>query len=312
MRNAFINTLIALAEKDERIVFLTADLGFSVVEAFAERFPERFYNVGVCEQNMLAMATGLAEAGLIPFVYSIAPFVTLRPYEFIRNGAVLHHLPVRMVGVGAGFAYGDLGTTHHLFEDLALMRAHPGLTTVIPADEAQAIQALKETYDAPQPIYYRLGKNASECIDALEGYFTLGRAYLQEAGGDVALISMGTVAREAARACAVLEEQQRSTSLAIISSLNPSPDADLIAFIRKHRTIITLEDHAIQGGMGSYVAELIAEHQLPCKLIRKGVNAAPDGVLGSESFMLSRFGLTAAQIIETVQSVMHANAEVSL
>ncbi len=126
MRATFVRTLMELAEEDERIVLLTGDLGFTVVEPFAERFPGRFFNVGVAEQNMLGVATGLAEAGYVPFAYSIATFATLRSYEFVRNGPVLHRLPVRVVGVGGGLEYGMNGLTHYALEDIALMRAQPG------------------------------------------------------------------------------------------------------------------------------------------------------------------------------------------
>ncbi len=151
VRATFIRTLVELAEEDERIVLLTGDLGFTVVEPFAERFPDRFFNVGVAEQNMVGVATGLAEAGFVPFVYSIATFATLRPYEFIRNGPVLHRLPVRIVGVGGGLEYGLNGLTHYALEDIAVMRAQPGMTVLAPADFEQARTALRETKAVPGP-----------------------------------------------------------------------------------------------------------------------------------------------------------------
>jgi transketolase len=145
VRATFIRTLVELAEEDERIVLLTGDLGFTVVEPFAERFPDRFFNVGVAEQNMVGVATGLAEAGFVPFAYSIATFATLRSYEFVRNGPVLHHLPVRIVGVGGGLEYGMNGLTHYALEDIAVMRTQPGMTVLAPADFQQARTALAET-----------------------------------------------------------------------------------------------------------------------------------------------------------------------
>src|SRR5206468_2385099 len=138
MRRSFVDTLIELAECDPRVVLLTGDLGFMVVEPFVERFPDRFFNMGVAEQNMVGVATGLAEAGFIPYVYSIVTFATLRPYEFIRNGPVLHQLPVRIVGVGGGYGYGPAGPTHHGVEDIGVMRMQPGLAVIAPADNRQA------------------------------------------------------------------------------------------------------------------------------------------------------------------------------
>src|SRR5947208_6407398 len=128
MRAAFAQTVCSLAANDPRVLLLTGDLGYMALEPFAQRFPDRFFNVGVAEQNMVGLATGLAEAGMVPFCYSIVTFASLRPYEFIRNGPVLHQLPVRIVGVGGGFEYGTAGPTHHGLEDIGVMRLQPGLT----------------------------------------------------------------------------------------------------------------------------------------------------------------------------------------
>ena len=138
MRAAFVEALVEIAEGDERVVLMTGDLGFMALEPFSERYPRRFFNVGVAEQNMIGLATGLAESGFIPFVYSIATFASLRGYEFFRNGPIAHGLPVRLVGVGGGFDYGSAGTTHHGLEDVGVMRLQPGLRVVAPADSRQA------------------------------------------------------------------------------------------------------------------------------------------------------------------------------
>src|SRR5213080_1962554 len=155
MRRAFVNTLVELAERDPRVLLLTGDLGYMALEPFAQRFPDRFFNVGVAEQNMVGLATGLAEAGFIPFVYSIVTFASLRPYEFIRNGPILHQLPVRIVGVGGGFDYGHNGATHYALEDVGILRLQRGITVVVPAEDAQIQSMLTETYTLPRPVYYR-------------------------------------------------------------------------------------------------------------------------------------------------------------
>src|ERR1043166_6956323 len=147
MRGTFVNTLCELANADDRIVLLTGDLGFTVLEPFRDAHPRRFYNVGVAEQNMVGLATGLAEAGLIPFCYSIGTFASLRPYEFIRNGPILHGLKARIVGVGAGFDYGVNGMTHYAIEDVGVMRIQPGMTVVAPADYEQTRNSLLATWD---------------------------------------------------------------------------------------------------------------------------------------------------------------------
>ena len=207
MRATFIRTLVELAEEDERIVLLTGDLGFTVVEPFAERFPDRFFNVGVAEQNMLGVATGLAEAGFVPFAYSIATFATLRSYEFVRNGPVLHHLPVRIVGVGGGLEYGMNGLTHYALEDIAVMRTQPGMTVLAPADFQQARTALTETRAISGPIYFRLGKNETETVPDLGGRLRLDGVEQIGDGRDVAIVTTGSIAREAAAAVELLEAQ---------------------------------------------------------------------------------------------------------
>jgi transketolase len=145
MRGAFARTLAELAAKDSRILLLTADLGYMALEPFSERFPDRFLNVGVAEQNMVGLATGLAEAGFLPFVYSIVTFATLRPYEFIRNGPIMQQLPVRIIGVGGGFEYGHNGVSHYGLEDIGVMRLQPDLSVIAPADHEQARTALLHT-----------------------------------------------------------------------------------------------------------------------------------------------------------------------
>ncbi|MEP6955789.1 MAG: 1-deoxy-D-xylulose-5-phosphate synthase, partial [Chthoniobacterales bacterium] len=159
MRKAFVSTLIELAEQDNRVILLTADLGFMALEPFAERFPKRFINVGVAEQNMIGLATGLAEAGLLPFAYSIAPFAVFRPFEFIRNGPIQHRLPVRLVGMGGGVAYGLNGLSHFALEDVGLMRSQPAMRVVVPADHEQARACIRATWEEEGPIYYRLEKD---------------------------------------------------------------------------------------------------------------------------------------------------------
>ncbi len=199
MRGAFARRLTELAAVDERIFLLTGDLGYMALEPFAERFPKRFINAGVAEQNMVGVATELPEAGYLPFVYSIVTFATLRPFEFIRNGPVLHNLPVRIVGVGGGLEYSHNGASHYGLEDIAVMRTQPGLTVIAPADSEQTRNALSQTYDLPRPIYYRLGKDDRAIIPGLDGEFTLGGLQKIRTGLDLAIVTVGGIAKEAVR-----------------------------------------------------------------------------------------------------------------
>ena len=180
MRSAVLDELVHLAASDERVVFLTGDLGYGVVEPFFHRFPDRAFNVGVAEQSMAAIAGGLASSGMIPFIYSIASFATMRPFEFIRNGAVIPQLPVRIIGVGGGLEYSNNGPTHFALEDVALMRALPGLRIVCPVDDRQARAAVNEFHGDRGPVYLRLSKNSVSDVDGLAGIPVLSLIHISE------------------------------------------------------------------------------------------------------------------------------------
>lgn len=295
MRGAFVQTLQELAAQDERIVLLTADLGFTVLEPFAQAFPDRFLNVGVAEQNMAGMATGLAEAGLIPFIYSIGTFASLRAYEFIRNGAVLHHLPVRIVGIGAGLEYSTAGFSHNSLEDIAVMRAQPNLRVIAPADGPQTRQALLKTWDLPDPIYYRIGKNDKLTVPGLEGRFDLEQPITLGGGRDVLLFATGSIAAEVvALAEDLAREDNIKATVAILASLNPPPRLGYL--LQNFRYALSIEDHYTQGGIGSIVAEAIAEGDYVCRLLRCGVKQAPDGLTGSIDYLRGHYGLGHEQL----------------
>jgi len=298
VRSEFIRSLVALAERDPRVVLLTGDLGFTVVEDFAERFPQRFVNVGVAEQNMLGVATGLAEAGFVPFVYSIATFATMRPYEFIRNGPLLHGLPVRVVGVGGGLDYGNNGITHYALEDVALMRVQPKMMVVAPADPDQARTAVAATADVRGPIYFRVGKGA-QSIPELGGRFSPGRAELLLEGGDVAIVALGASTRTALDAAALLAQSGVEAAVATVSSFNPSPTADIAKLLDSVPLAVTVEAHYLNGGLGSFVAEVIAEHGLNVRLVRSAVGEMPRAISGTQQYLLERYGLTPRMVADS-------------
>lgn len=303
MRKTFISTLTDLARHDPRVVLLTGDLGFMVIEPFVEEHPDRFFNVGVAEQNMIGVATGLAEAGFLPFAYSIATFATLRPLEFIRNGPVLHQLPVRIVGIGGGFEYGHAGPTHHALEDIAVTRSQPGLTVIAPTDHEQAAAALRSTWDLPGPIYYRLGKDDNTTLPGLDGRFSLGRVELVRRGGEVAIVATGAIAAEAVKAADLLAEKGLNPTVAAVGAVAPAPVDDLADLASSHHLMVTVEAHSVTGGLGSLVAEVIAERGLPCRLVRCGVRG-PSSSLGSESFLNRQHGLSAESIATTSQQAL--------
>jgi len=302
MRGAFIDELFSIAQVDERVVLLTGDLGFMVVERFKEAFPGRFYNIGVAETNMVGIATGLADAGYIPFCYSIVTFATLRCFEMIRNGPVLQDLPVRIVGVGGGFEYGPAGPTHHGLEDVAVMRALPGMTVLAPADPEQARSVLKKTYALPGPIYYRLGKNDKAVVSGLDGRFEMGRVQDIREGSGPLLLASGGIAEECSRAVEILVKEGLDPAFSIVASVRPAPEEDLISRLRAKKVALVIEAHGVVGGLGSLVCEVVAENGISCRVVRGGVREKISSVTGSQSFMQKYHGLSADQIAEATRT----------
>jgi transketolase len=297
MRNNFIKKLIDIARKDKKVVLLTADLGFSVLEEFANEFPDRFYNVGVSEQNMIGVATGLAESGFIPFTYSIAPFSLLRPYEFIENGPILHNLPIRIIAIGPGFEYGNLGATHHLIEDIAVTRLFPNLSIYSPINTKNAEDLLDNSYKESNPIYYRIGKNMTSLSDTL--IYKQEKHYIQLSKGDdsICMVGIGSIIEEIIKCNQALEKEVSSYA---ITKIDNDMSANLLPIIKKYKKIITVEAHYVNGGIGSMIAEIIAENQLPVKLYRLGVDKLSNGVFGDTEFMYKKHGISYSDILNII------------
>lgn len=304
MRAAFAKTLAELAARDSRILLLTGDLGYMALEVFAEKFPDRFFNVGVAEQNMIGLATGLAEAGFIPFVYSIVPFAVLRPYEFIRNGPIQHRLPVRIVGIGGGMEYGDNGLSHYGLEDVAVMRTQPGITVIAPADHQQTRSAMLASWNLPGPIYYRLGKDDKTLVPGLEGRFEMNKVQRIGDGSDLLLIALGNAASEASAAVQLLAARGVGCSLVVVACVNPAPSDELAGLLTKFPVALTVEAHYCTGGLGSLVAEVIAEQKLRCQLVRCGVHSMPDGVTGSQRYLHQLHGFSPEKLVETALEIL--------
>jgi transketolase len=304
VRAAFARTLTEIARSDSRVFLLTADLGYMALEPFSEALPQQFINVGVAEQNMVGAGTGMAEGGLIPFLYSIAPFASLRPYEFIRNGPVLHRLPVRIVGVGAGFEYGTAGPTHHGIDDAAALRPQQGLLIVTPADHEQMRSALLATWQHDGPVYYRIGKDDTTIVPGLNGRFRPGRAEIVRTGGDVALVTMGAIAAEACAAAELLSGRGVEATVAVASTFNPGPEDDIAALARDHSLVVSIEVQAVNGALGSCVAEVIAERGARSRLLRIGVRSAPHGRSGSQAYYQALHKLDRAGIVEQVLAAL--------
>jgi transketolase len=309
VRAAFVETLTELAASDERIVLLTGDLGFMALEPFREAYPDRFFNVGVAEQNLMGLATGLADAGFTPYCYSIATFASLRGFELFRNGAVWHDLPVRVVGMGGGFEYGAAGMTHHALEDVGVMRLLPSVTIVAPADAAQAGPALRWAHGRPGPVYLRLGKDDRRRVPDLDGAFDPERVALTRHGRTGLVLALGGVAAEAAAAVDALAARGTDCSFGVVSVLAPAPLAHLEQLVLEHAWVATVEAHVTSGGLGAIVAELVADARLARPVLRCGVDdPLISGGMGGEAYFHDLHGISASALEQRLVSFTAAVA----
>lgn len=309
MRTTFLNTLFELAKQDRRIVFVTGDLGFGVVEPFMEQLPDQFVNAGVAEQNMTGLAAGMALSGKIVFTYSIANFPTLRCLEHIRNDICYHQANVKVVSVGGGFAYGSMGATHFATEDLGVMRMLPGITIVAPGDPVETEHATRAVVEHPGPCYLRLGKAGEPKVHKSEIQFRLGRAIQVRDGKDATLISTGGMLHNTVAAAELLEKQGLRARVLSMHTLKPLDEEAVLSAASETAAIFTVEEHSIIGGLGGAVSELLAEAspvRIPFK--RLGTPSRFPPRVGSQEYLLAEHGLTAGQIAETVRQFVTSHA----
>jgi transketolase len=272
LRNTFINTLCELAEEEERIWLLTGDLGFSVLEHFVNRFPKRYLNVGVAEQNMTGVAAGLAMSGKIVFTYSIANFPTLRCLEQIRNDVCYHELDVKIVAVGGGLAYGSSGYTHHAVEDLAVMRAMPNMKVVAPGDPFEAREVTRAVARERGPCYLRLGKAGEPYVHQHPPACSIGRAIPVREGFDAAVLSTGGMLQTVVGAAEICSRQGSSVAVYSVPWIKPLDVTLLRELAQRFALLVTVEEARSSGGLGGAVAELLAGAEAPkARLIRIGL-----------------------------------------
>jgi transketolase len=309
MRNAFLDALFELALHDERIVFVTGDLGFRVVEKLMEQRPRQFLNAGVAEQNLTGIAAGMALSGKIVFTYSIANFPTLRCLEQIRNDVCYHDANVKIVAIGGGFAYGAMGVTHHATEDLAVMRAMPSLTVVAPGDPVGTRAATHALAAQPGPCYLRLGKAGEPTVHTGPIDFRIGKAICLRDGSDVTLMSTGGMLNLAARSAERLEKDGISARVLSMHTLKPLDVPAVLAAAAETRLVVTLEEHSILGGLGSAVAEVLAETpDVHVRFKRLGLPPAFSPHIGAQEYLLERHGLTPDEVAATVRLLLEPAA----
>lgn len=301
MRTTFIETLLDLAEHDERIWLLCGDLGYSVLERFAERFPGRFVNVGVAEQSMTGVAAGLALCGKIVFTYSIANFPIMRCLEQIRNDVCYHNLNVKIVAVGGGLAYGSAGYTHHAVEDLAVMRAMPNMTVVAPGDPTEVRLATQALAEDPGPCYLRLGKGGERKIHTEDPHLRLGEAIWLRRGSSVTFISTGAILAESSQAVEQLTGMGISTGLISMHTVKPLDVEAVLEAARNSALIVTVEEHSRFGGLYEAVAGVLASAAPTKARLLPLASASPlSQDAGSQTYLRIRNGLDADGLVDLV------------
>lgn len=304
MRIAFVETLMKLAEEDPRVWLVTGDLGFSVFEGFIERYPERYLNVGVAEQDMIGVSAGLALTGLRPFVYSISTFASMRAYEQIRDDICYQDLPVVVIGGGSAFSYSTFGATHMPLEDLAIMRALPRMNVCAPGDPVEVRVLLRALHEAGAPGYMRIAKRGEPVVHADEQGIALGKMSLMRDGNDVTLIVSGKQLPNALSAAELLAADGINARVLSFHTLKPLDTDAVIAAAHETRGIVTIEEHSRIGGTGSAVLEALADAQVSATVARLGVpDEFPKGV-GKEAYFLARYGLTPEHIAASARAAI--------
>jgi transketolase len=309
MRDEFIRVLMEATSSNSHIVLITGDLGFGVLTEFSERFPKQFINAGVAEQNMTAIACGLALEGHKVFTYSIANFATLRCLEQLRNDVCYHEVDVTVVAVGGGFSYGQLGMSHFATEDLAILRALPGMKVVAPTGIWEAREATKALIAGKGPAYLRLDKGRAPSGPRAGERFAIGKARRLREGTDVCLIAAGAVLVEALKAADGLAADGISARVVSMHTVKPLDSAAVTEAARECAGIVTVEEHTIVGGLGGAVAEACVEGgNAPGFFIRVGLADIFPAVVGDQEFLRRHYGIDAKMIESRIRSALHPSA----
>lgn len=302
MRNAYLETLSILAEKDKRVFALLADNGIIVYDEYRQKFSDQYLNLGISESNMVAVAAGMANQGKIPFAYTIGVFLAFRALEFIRNDVCLQNQNVKLVGTGAGMAYSALGPTHHSTEDLSGLRVLPNLRIITPASPLEVRKATLAAYEYEGPVYLRLGTNKEPEIYMKDYKFEIGKAVTLREGNDITLIGMGSILKDVCDIASDLGKEGINARVINMHTIQPLDKETVIKAIEDTGKIITIEDHNVVGGLGSAVAEVIAECGERVKFKRIGLHGFSKGY-GSYIQVKRANKIDRDTIIETIKQL---------
>ena len=302
-RDAYGEVLVELGAENENVVVLDADLSGSTKTAgFAGKFPERFFNMGIAEANMIGTAAGLAAAGKIPFASTFAIFAVGRAWEQVRQSVAYPKANVKIVATHSGITVGEDGGSHQSIEDIAIMRAVPNMTVIVPADGVETKLAIRAAAAYKGPVYVRLGRNKVPTIFAADYRFAIGKGCLLRDGSDLTFIGTGLMTAQALAAAELLQQQGISARVLHIATVKPLDEELIIAAASETGAVVTAEEHSIVGGLGGAVAELLSE-RCPVPLVRVGIRDR-FGLSGKAEELLKYFGLMPEHLVEAAKEVL--------
>jgi len=302
MRNAFGDTIYDLAKKDKRILALTGDAGTGVFDKLERDYPHQVFNLGIAEANMITVAAGLASSGFIPYTYAIAPHLTMRPYEQIRNDVCLNNTNVKIVSVGAGLHYSNQGPTHHAIEDFAVLKVLPNMTIFSPCNPWEARQVTVAASEIKGPVYIRIGRATDTKVDY---EFKIGNGVELKDGNDATIIATGATVYDAYMAANELKREGVSVRVVTIHTIKPLDKKIILKAARETGVVLTVEEHQLEGGLGDSVARVILENNndKPIKFKRMGINDVFCSYCGNYQEIKENYGLTKENIIKEVKNL---------
>jgi len=306
VRQSALAAVYELAKRDPRVVFIGSDLGPGVLDEMRRDFPDRFFMEGVSEAAIIGMAAGLAMDGFIPYINTIATFLTRRCYEQVAMDLCKHRLPVRLLASGGGAVYAPLGPTHMALEDIAIMRALPNMTVACPVDATEMTRLVYSTLDWPDPVYIRFAKGGDPIVSVPEDGFKLGKGIFMRRGRDVALLSTGVMTTRCLTAAAELEELGISSTVLHLHTVKPLDDEAVRRAAAECRLLATVEEHSRIGGLGSAVNDILAEARIATPQLRLGFPDAFIGTFGSQDSTLEAHGLQPQQIANSIVGALDA------
>lgn len=306
MRQASLDMVYELAKRDPRVVFIGSDLGLGTLETMKREMPDRFFMEGISEANIVGMAAGLAMDGFIPYVNTIATFLTRRCYEQVAVDLCLHRLPVRLIANGGGLVYAPLGPTHIATEDMAIMRALPNMAVVAPVDAEEMRRFMPETLDWPGPIYIRLGKGGDPVVSDARHGFAIGRAIVIRRPGNAVLISTGVMSERCLRAADILAERGIPVGVVHVHTVKPLDRETILGVLASGNLAVSVEEHTLAGGLGGAIAELVVDAGMRNRLLRLGIPDVFTKHYGTQDQLLADFGLSPEGIADSVAGAFAA------